>query len=136
MYTKKHPKIYQMSIDDFIFPYGDLDPDNRWVKLRSLIPWSKIEVEYAKLFSGEGAPGTDVQIALGALILQSKLQCTDRDLVNHVRENPYMQYFLGLKEFSQKPPFAASALVEFRKRMGLMETDFLAEVNEIIIPKL
>lgn len=135
MYNENHPEVYQMSLDDFIFPYGELDVKNRWIILKDLIPWSKIEKEYAKLFSREGKPGSDVQVALGSLILQNMIQCSDRDLVNHVKENPYLQFFLGLKEYSHKAPFAASALVEFRKRMGRMETDFLTMVNELIIPK-
>jgi transposase, IS5 family len=135
MYKVKHPETYQMSIDDFIFPYGELDSQNRWIKLSSLIPWRKIELEYSKLFCEQGAGGTDVQIALGSLILQNMLQCSDRELVNQVKENPYLQFFLGLKEYSTQVPFSASSLVSFRKRMGEMETDFLSMVNEQIIPK-
>lgn len=36
--------------------------------------------------------------------------------VRHISENPYLQYFLGLKEYTSKCPFGASTMVEFRKR--------------------
>ena len=28
----------QLKIEDFIFPYGKLDKNNRWVKLAAIIP--------------------------------------------------------------------------------------------------
>ena len=28
----------QMRIEDFVFPYGQLDKDNEWVKLADLVP--------------------------------------------------------------------------------------------------
>jgi len=28
----------QLRIEDFVFPYGKLDPENDWVKLAALIP--------------------------------------------------------------------------------------------------
>lgn len=37
--------------------------------------------------------------------------------MRHVSENPYLQYFLGLKEYTSKCPFGASTMVEFRKRL-------------------
>ena len=29
----------QLRIEDFVFPYGKLDPENDWVKLATLVPW-------------------------------------------------------------------------------------------------
>ena len=28
----------QLRIEDFVFPYGTLDPENDWVKLAALVP--------------------------------------------------------------------------------------------------
>ena len=36
-----------MRIDDFVFPYGKLDPENDWVKLAALVPWDTAEERYA-----------------------------------------------------------------------------------------
>jgi IS5 family transposase len=47
-----------------------------------------------------------------------------------IRENPYLQYFIGLKGFQAKAPFASSLLVEIRKRMGQTVFD---EFHESII---
>ncbi|MBA3964242.1 MAG: transposase, partial [Nitrospirales bacterium] len=41
-----------------------------------------------------GAPAKSSRLALGALILQERLGVTDRELVEQIAENPYLQYFL------------------------------------------
>ena len=53
------------------------------------------------------------------------------DTVNQVIENPYLQYFIGLKEYTETAPFGASSMVEFRKRFS--EDDILKLINEMII---
>lgn len=122
----------QLKLEDFIFPYGKLNPENDWVKLAVLIPWSDIEERYAGHFVNNGHPAHPVRIALGSLIIKQRLTCSDEWTVRHVIENPYLQYFLGMKEYSDKCPFGASTMVEFRKRFS--EED-IAAVLEMTIPK-
>ena len=50
-------------------------------------------------------------------------------LVQAIAENPYMQYFLGLKEFDPEPLFDSSMMVHFRKRFPV---NFVAVVNEYL----
>ncbi len=106
----------QMRIEDFVFPYGQLDKDNEWVKLADLVPWDEAEEAYARQFVNNGHPAHPARIALGALIIKQRMKCSDEWTVRHVSENPYLQYFLGLKEYTSKCPFGASTMVEFRKR--------------------
>ena len=40
----------QLRIEDFVFPYGKLDPENDWVKLAALVPWDVAEERYAARF--------------------------------------------------------------------------------------
>ena len=117
MYRKKHDK--QLSIYDFVLPFGGhLKSDNRWVVLREMIDWTAIEDEYIRNFddTGKGPDGYSSDVAFGSLYIQRKLGFTDRELVEQIAENPYMQYFLGFKEFNNKKPFDPSLLVTFRKR--------------------
>ena len=109
-------KITQLQFEDFVFPYGTLNRENDWVKLAGLVPWEEAEKEYAKQFVDNGHPAHPARIALGALIIKQRLNCSDEWTVRHVSENPYLQYFLGLKEYTSKCPFGASTMVEFRKR--------------------
>lgn len=46
-------------------------------------------------------------------------------------ENPYLQYFIGMKEYGDSCPFGASTMVAFRKRFSEEE---LAEYYEVGIP--
>lgn len=73
-----------------------LNPDNRWVKLAQLIPWSKVEEIYQQNFkSRRGQDPLFSRLALGILIVKEKLGLSDRETVDALRENPYLQYFVG-----------------------------------------
>ncbi len=97
-----------------------LSPDNRWVIMAELIPWWEFESEYAEKFSEKmGAPAKPFRIALGALIIKEKLGTSDRETVEQIRENPYLQYFLGMSDYSNEAPFEPSMMVHFRERIGM-----------------
>lgn len=53
----------------------------------------------------------------------------DREAVDQIAENIYMQYFLGYTSFIKEPPFDASLFVDFRKKLGM---DSLNAINEKI----
>lgn len=128
MYPKKDP---QLTIADFILPFdGALAADNRWVVKAGLIPWDDIEGDYSDLFpSGTGNVAKPARVAFGALIIQETLGLPDEETVEQIRENPYLQYFLGFKEYSFKKPFDPSMMVRFRKRF---KKDQLNTINEKI----
>jgi transposase, IS5 family len=95
--------------------------------------WDRIEDEYAKLFkpiSNGGETAVSVRMALGALLIQEKLGTSDRDTVESITENPYMQYLIGLPGFQQEPPYDPSLMVHFRKCLG---PEVLSQINEWII---
>ena len=117
MYRSSSPD--QLSFENFYLPFGGkLSGENRWVKLSALIPWEEIESHYAEQFSdGVGAPGKSLRMALGALIIKEKLGLSDRETVEQIRENPYLQYFMGLSGYQQEAPFDASMMTLFRKRL-------------------
>lgn len=122
----------QSSFLDFNQPMGlHMNPDNRWVKMAELIPWDVFETRYAELFpSGTGNVAKPVQMALGALIIQTKFQYSDRELVDQITENPYLQFFIGLPGYQEEKPFDASTLVDFRKRIT---AEMLMEANEYLL---
>lgn len=117
---------------DFNQPMGlHMNSDNRWIKLADRIPWDEFEVKYARLFpSGTGNVAKPFRMALGALIIQTKFQYSDRELVEQITENPYLQYFIGLPGYQEEAPFDASTLVLFRKRIS---AEMLMEVNEYLL---
>ncbi|MCP4339829.1 MAG: transposase, partial [Desulfobulbaceae bacterium] len=132
MYRKTNPN--QM-VFDFHIPFGGkLRSDNRWVILSQQIPWDQIESQYAGLFSEShvGCPAKSSRVALGALIIKERLQTTDRETVEQVRENPYLQYFLGFAGYTDNEPFHHTSMVHFRKRFN---EETLAQINELLIQK-
>ncbi|KKC47751.1 transposase [Paenibacillus sp. D9] len=117
---------------EFFLPFGGcLNPNNRWIKLAQMIPWARVDRKYAKSFkkSFRGQKAISVRMALGALIIQERLQQSDRETVETIIENPYLQYFLGLAGYQDRPPFHHSLMTHFRKRLG---EKVIAEVNEWI----
>jgi len=114
-----------------------LDPNNRWVKLSDCLPWDELSGSYYKtLCSSLGRPAKDARIVIGAVIIKHKLSVSDEETVEQTRENPYLQYFIGLKGFQAKTPFASSLLVEIRKRMGQTVFDeFYETIIETVEPK-
>ena len=115
----KFERYRQIGLADFNQPFGlKMNPENRWVKKAETIPWDAIEERYAKLFpSKTGMPAKPLRTALGSLLIQKQLGFSDRELVEEITENPYLQYFIGLPGFQTVPPFVPSLLVEFRKRL-------------------
>lgn len=124
----------QQSFLDFNQPLGlHMNPNNRWIKMADCIPWDEFEIKYAKLFpSDTGNVAKPLRMALGALIIQTKFQYADRELVEQIAENPYLQYFIGLPGYQEEAPFDASTLVLFRKRIS---AEMLMEANEYLLAR-
>lgn len=131
----RRPSPGQLSFENFYLPFGGkLSGENRWVKLAELIEWEEFEAQYAEQLSEDmGAPAKSFRMALGALIIKERLGTSDIETVEQIRENPYLQYFLGLSEYSDKAPFEASMLVHFRKRLQLA---LIGQINEAIVQQV
>jgi hypothetical protein len=56
---------------------------------------------------------------IGALIVKHKMNLSDRETILEIQENPYIQYFLGLEEYTPLPIFDASLFVTIRKRITI-----------------
>lgn len=109
---------------------GKLKADNRWVKLANLMPWDKIEDIYAESMCQDNGAGTiSSRIAFGSQFIKEDENFTDERTVEHIAENPYYQYFLGLEEFRTEPLFDPSMMVHFRKRFP---AEKIEEINKLI----
>jgi hypothetical protein len=110
----------QLSIEEFKTPFqARLSADNRWVKLSKVVPWDEFASAYISMMdTGQGRPGVSPRTVLGALIIKHLEKLDDRGVILAIQENIYMQYFVGLKEFSVDPVFDPSLFVQIRKRVG------------------
>ena len=134
----KYTSVKQISIEDFIQPFGGkLSKENRWVKLANLLPWDEMVSVYVKKMSRNmGRKAIDPRVAIGTLIIKHILRATDEDTIEFIKENPYLQYFLGYAEYRYEQPFTSSLFVSIRRRLGVEELqklmdEFIAHVRTI-----
>lgn len=130
--------MYQFSntdegFENFILPFGGkLKSSNRWVILGKSIPWSEFEESYSghfKKFNKRGRKPITLRAALASLIIQEKIGLSDKETLEQITENPYLQHFLGYESYLTEEPFDSSMFVHFRKRLA---KNILTEVNEAI----
>jgi len=128
----KYSSASQVSIDDFLIPQGKrLNPKNRWVKLAKIIPWDELSAVYSKKMSKKmGRKGIYPRIVIGAIIIKHMKSLSDEETIEEIRENSYMQYFLGLAEYTYDQVFTPSLFVTIRKRLG--EEEFSVLIEKII----
>jgi hypothetical protein len=115
----------QITIEEFKTPFEiKLDKENRWAKLSEIIPWDDLaDIYYQSLSKNMGPPAIDARIVIGALIVKHKLTLDDREAIETIRENPYIQFFLGLSEYTYEDIFDRSLFTTLRYRMGLEKFD-------------
>ena len=117
----------QLTIEEFKTPFQKkLSADNRWVKLSQVVPWDEFASAYMSMMdSSQGRPAVFPRIVLGAMIIKHLEKLDDRGVILAIQENIYMQYFVGLKEFTVDPVFDPSLFVQLRKRVGRKMFDSL-----------
>ncbi len=74
-----------------------------------------------------GADGVNPRVAIGSMIIKHMCDLSDRETVQQIQENIYMQYFIGYSSFNDQEPFDPSLFVDFRKRLGIEQIN---EINE------
>ena len=117
----KYTSTKQLSIEEFKTPfYYGLDKNNRWARLAQQIPWDEFAKIYAKAMCDDfGRPALDARVVIGAMIIKYKKGLSDEETIEEIKENAYLQYFIGYEEFSHKPPFDPSLFVTLRERLGI-----------------
>jgi hypothetical protein len=123
----------QLFIVGFDSPFSKrLNPTNRWVTLAHKIPWDTLVKIYQKqMHNGSfGAEGINARVAIGAIIIKHLCDLSDRETIQQIQENMYMQYFIGYSSFSDEEPFDPSLFVDLRKRLGIEQIN---RINEEIM---
>jgi IS5 family transposase len=98
----------QLSLTGFETPFSrSLRKDNRWVVLAHKIPWDSLTGVYKRQMGNDrtGAGGINPRVALGALIIKHICDLSDRETIQQIQENMYMQYFIGYSGFCDEEPF-------------------------------
>ena len=117
----RYTSFNQLSIEEFKTPFEkEIDVNNRWVILSNSIPWDELANIYHKAMNPNlGAPGKDTRLVIGALIVKHKLGLSGEETIQLIHENPYIQYFLGFKEFTNNHVFDSGLFSSVLKRLGI-----------------
>ena len=109
-----------------------LNQDNPWIVQGDLIPWDEICSNYLRNVgvSWTGCPALSPRVVIGSMIIKHILNLDDRETVDQISDNIYMQYFWGFSSFSIEPAFDSSFFVVFRKKHG---ADQINAINGKII---
>jgi hypothetical protein len=113
----------QLSIDGFDTPFGkDLDLNNRWVRLSENIPWDQLVSIYHQKTKAGGRPPINGRVIIGAMIIKHFCDFSDRETIEHIRENIYNQ----AKNLQKDPPAPCKADCTGK---GQAATEFGANIN-------
>lgn len=95
-----------------------LDPKDPLYRLTAKVPWAEIEARFAPLYSPTGRPAKPARLMVALLLLKHLFDLSDEQVVDRWRQNPYYQYFSGMRQFQWGLPCDPTDLVYFRKRIG------------------
>jgi IS5 family transposase len=95
-----------------------IDTQHELVLLSDTIDWQYFENEFSPLYSPVGQRSVPIRLMVGCLILKHLKNLGDETLAKAWIENPYMQYFCGMRCFEHNFPFNPSDFCHFRKRIG------------------
>ena len=95
------------------------DPTNELVILRQVIPWQAIINQLTQFYNGiSGRFGKSLRTMVALLILSRLRSLSDRQVVEQVKENRYMQYFCNVPDEELDTFVDPSLLSRFRQRLG------------------
>jgi len=120
----------QLTIEGFETPFTKaLDRNNRWVLLANVLPWDRFaEIYYKNMSTTMGAGSLSARVAIGAVIVKHKLNLSDVETIEQIKENPYLQFFLGFQSFTMEAAFDPSLFVKIRERLGQDEFEKFTSV--------
>jgi len=87
-------------------------------QLADIIDWSSFDESFGKCYSpGQGRPAKPTRLMVGLHYLKHTFNLSDEEVVKRWVENPYWQYFCGMKSFTHKFPIEPSLMTKWRNRI-------------------
>lgn len=96
-----------------------INPGHSLVKLSDVIDWEKLDQTFGETFSPEkGRPAISTRLMIALHYFKYTFDLSDDDVLRGWVENPYWQYFSGMKYFEHKLPIHPSSMTRWRNRIG------------------
>lgn len=105
-----------------------IDSCHGLVKLSAVVDWSSLEEAFGSSFCADnGRPGISTRLMVALHYLKYTFDLSDDAVVKGWLENPYWQYFSGMKWFEHEIPIDPSSMSRWRKRIGVNGAEKLLE---------
>lgn len=96
-----------------------IDRSHGLVKLAGAVDWDRLEEVFGTTYCPDnGRPGVSTRLMVALHYLKYTHNLSDEEVVYGWLENPYWQYFSGMKWFEHKVPINPSSMTRWRKRIG------------------
>ncbi len=89
------------------------------VKLSDVVNWQQLDTTFGEIFDpGKGRPAISTRLMISLHYFKYTFDLSDDDVIEGWVENPYWQYFSGMKHFEHESPIHPSSMTRWRKRIG------------------
>ena len=114
-HKKRQKDLFQVELTKII------DSTHSLVKLAKIIYWKRSEEVFGSTYCPDnGRPAISTRLMVALHFLKYTHNLSDEEVVAAWVENPYWQYFSGMKYFEHKMPMSMIALIELMM-IGVME---------------
>ena len=96
-----------------------IDPNHSLAKLARAVDWDRLDEAFGSSYCPDnGRPAISTRLMVALHYLKYTHNLSDDDVVAGWVENPYWQFFSGMKWFEHKMPIHPSSMSRWRKRIG------------------
>ncbi|TKB06000.1 IS5 family transposase [Desulforhopalus sp. IMCC35007] len=96
-----------------------INPTHSLVKLSEVVNWDQLNQTFGESFNSEkGRPAISTRLMIALHYFKYTFDLSDEDVLHGWVENPYWQYFSGMKYFEHKLPIHPTSMTKWRNRIG------------------
>lgn len=111
--TEKQTDMFRVELEDLV------NLGHPLVCLAAQIPWDQFDEAFDPLYCPDtGRPAIATRLMVGLHYLKHTYNLSDEDTVARWTENPYWQYFCGMRCFEYDVPIDPSSMTRWRKKVG------------------
>src|SRR5210317_2216491 len=96
-----------------------IDPGHGLAKLAKVVNWERLDEVFGSTYCPDnGRPAISTRMMVALHYLKYTHNLSDDDVVAGCVENPYWQFFTGMKWVEHEVPIHPSRMTRWRKRIG------------------
>lgn len=109
----RQPELFRVELTKII------DLRHSLTKLANVVDWERLDEVFGSTYCpNNGRPAISTRLMVALHYLKYTHNLSDDDVVAGWAENPYWQYFSGMKYFEHTLPIHPSSMCRWRKRIG------------------